>query len=103
MNAKVPAAVASAAIVLYCFPVASNASRLPSRLSEPPSQIFVGDSDPWVPDNRQPARMLQAPPFTSAPAPDVDRPSDPPAVAHRTWYARLLRLLRVLGLGGFLR
>lgn len=101
MKARVPVAVASTAILLCSIPIVSDASRIPSRPAVAPE--IRDDSDPWVPDNREPARMLQAPPIQSAVAPENGGTSlEPSAVRHR-WHVHLLRLLQALRLGGILR
>jgi len=104
MKARIPVAAASAVIALVCVPFVSDASRIPSRPLQPPEESYViSESDPWIPDNREPARMLQAPPMTDAVAPDTDVPLSPSIAARHTWQFHMLRLMRILRLGGILR
>lgn len=103
MKSRIPVTAVSAVIVLTCAPVDSIASRIPTRSLEAVPSGYVGESDPWVPDNRQPARMLQAPSITSAVAPDAAGTPAQPAATRRAWHVHLLHLLRFLFLGGILR
>jgi len=101
MKAKYPVAVASAAIILYCMPAELGAARLPGKQSEAPYERYIGDSDPWVPDTRDPNRIVRLPDRTSVSA--VEGGAPPSAASQSTWYGRLLRLIRVLRLGGAVR
>jgi hypothetical protein len=101
MKSRIPLAAASAAAIL--FSVASTpleAAIPPTWHLGGPESVYIGDSDPWVPDQSEPSKTLLDPSRISVEAPDALPPAAPP---RDLWKLQLIRILRLLRFGGIVR
>lgn len=101
MKARTPLAAASAVATLLTFASTPIEAALPPIWHlNGPEQVYIGDSDPWVPDQSEPSGTLSAPNHDSAVARDGSSPAAPP---RDLWKLQLIRILRILRFGGIVR
>lgn len=100
MKARVLVLAAVAASVLAAVPRAAHAD-LPVKVLDPPGEHYIGGGDPWVPDGRDPVRILAAPEqgVVDEGIGAVDRAR---VLRGQLWMQRIARILRALS-GGWLR
>jgi hypothetical protein len=100
MNTRTSVAAAVAAAALLCAVPPVSGEYVPSRPQDPKHQYLDHDSDPWVPDGRDPGRAL--PQTYGEQSTDTRTPAVQP-IRREDWYRYVLRVLRTLALGGILR
>lgn len=101
MKARTPLAAASAAAILLTFTSTPLEAALPPIWHlNGPEQVYIGDSDPWVPDQSEPSGTLAAGNHDSVVARDG---SSPAALPSNGWKLQLIRILRILRFGGIVR
>jgi hypothetical protein len=99
MKSRLPIAALAAVAALWLAPSPATSTRIPTRPS-----IDLGDvieSDPWVPDGRDPGRMVQL--RYQEVSTESRSGSLSLAAAQETWTWRILRALRALYVGGLVR
>ncbi len=100
MKFRMPLAAVAAIVAVWLAPGPATSMRIPERPHEDLGDV-VHDSDPWVPDNRDPSGTLQGGSVS------ISRESVTGtrtlASAQESWTWRLYRILRVLYSGGLAR
>lgn len=101
MKARTPLAAASAVAMLLSIASTPLEAAIPPiwHLNGPES-IYIGDSDPWVPDQSEPTGILHEPNRDSV---VVGEGTSPAALPRELWKLQLIRILRILRLGGIVR
>lgn len=103
MKSKVLIAATSAAFLVFC--VAEPAEPMTrwqklDDLYDPPA----GESDPWVPDGRDPSLKAMVNPIQTESIDDRDAAATAsPTLLERVWLRTMVNMLRVFGLGGIVR
>jgi hypothetical protein len=94
-----PIAALAAVAAVWLAPSPATSTRIPTRPSVDMGDVI--DSDPWVPDGRDPGRMLQLRYQENS----IDSRSGSVSLvaAPETWTSRILRALRALYVGGLVR
>jgi hypothetical protein len=101
MKARTPLAAASAVAILLSFASTPIEAALPPIWHlNGPERVFIGDSDPWVPDQSEPTGTLRDPSRDSVVAPEGLSPAARP---RDLWKLQLVRILRILRFGGLVR
>ncbi len=100
MNTRSYWAVALVAAVLCYTPEQADARRIPSKPAVTDNSV-VSDSDPWIPDGRDPGRALQQD-FVEVSVEGRDSVDRQP-VRRENWYRYVLRVLRSWAVRGMLR
>ena len=103
MKSRTFVAATSVAVVLWCVPSPTSADGIPSKPQNPTHEAYIGESDPWVPDGRDPGRALASPPRLSVATDDRSGAITSPKLIERLWLRTMVRMLRTFGLGGALR
>ena len=103
MKSRIFVATASVAVVLWGHPAPVGADDIPSKPQNPSGEAFTGESDPWLPDGRDPTRALASPPMVSTSTDDRAAAITSPKLVERLWLRAMVRMVRIFGLGGALR
>lgn len=102
MKSRILVATAAVAIVLWCVPAPVGADN-PSKPMNPSDEPFIGESDPWLPDGRDPGRAMATPPRVSTADDARSGANTTPNLVQRVWLRTMIQMLRTFGLGGALR